>query len=70
MKRRSTAAASSGRPRDSMLSCQNVSSGPGAGWQRIAVEDGEVAFCCDGCRRRFEADPARYATRPDVTLPE
>jgi xanthine dehydrogenase accessory factor len=33
---------------------------PGAGWQRIAVEGGEGAFCCDGCRRRFEAEPERY----------
>ena len=36
----------------------------GAGWQRIAVEGGEVVFCCDGCRRRFEAEPERYLPAP------
>jgi len=34
----------------------------GAGWERIAVEGGEVVFCCAGCRRRFEAEPERYLT--------
>lgn len=34
---------------------------PGAGWERIEHDGLEVVFCCEGCRRRFEVDPARYA---------
>lgn len=33
----------------------------GAGWERIVVDGREVAFCCSGCRRRYEAEPERYA---------
>ncbi|MDX6549203.1 MAG: xanthine dehydrogenase accessory factor [Gaiellales bacterium] len=33
---------------------------PGAGWQRVEHDGVEYAFCCAGCRRRFEADPDRY----------
>ena len=31
-------------------------------WAETVVQDGTTyAFCCAGCRARFEADPARYA---------
>jgi hypothetical protein len=32
-----------------------------AAWERIEHGGREVAFCCGGCRRAFEADPERYA---------
>jgi xanthine dehydrogenase accessory factor len=33
-----------------------------AGAETVVYEGGTYAFCCAGCRQRFEADPGRYAT--------
>jgi Cu+-exporting ATPase len=34
-----------------------------AGARETAVHEGVTyAFCCAGCRQRFEADPTRYLT--------
>jgi xanthine dehydrogenase accessory factor len=33
---------------------------PGGGWSRLEHEGTVYAFCCEGCRRRFEREPARF----------
>jgi xanthine dehydrogenase accessory factor len=33
---------------------------PGGGFEHVVYDGLEVAFCCSGCRQRFETDPARY----------
>jgi xanthine dehydrogenase accessory factor len=34
---------------------------PAGGFLPLLHEGRELRFCCEGCRRRFEEDPARYA---------
>ena len=33
---------------------------PGAGWPRVEHDGVVYGFCCPGCQRRFERDPARF----------
>ena len=38
---------------------------PAAGKPTATVEGRQYHFCCEGCRRKFEADPAAYMTAKD-----